>query len=637
MLSTSSTTSSLTTFSTPRGISAGNSFSRESIQRTLHGRLASSGTSARPTCPAPNTAICACGWPMGSNSSTVAPPQHWPRLAPREKRSRRVSRLRFSSISRAICWALSSGGPPPMVSYRRSRLTTIFEPALRGVEPRSSMMVTSTQGSPRCCRSARALIQLICSASRKAWSVRGAASASCSWTDPVWVRVSVGVSGFLARCVLSLLYTCVCSAWVGDNPGGLALRRFYLCSGGRLGGLLQFLHLLHTPEHALRRGRRVDLRLYAVVRQAGHGVLDRTPHGDAKHEGWFTNGLGVEHGVFRVLAVFHQVDAQVQWHVGNGRDLVAGRAVGHQLALAVPHQLFHGQPTHALNEGTFDLTDIDGRIQRCADVMQDVGAQHLVLASQSVDDHLGASGAVGEVVERAAGGLVTVVVDLRRAIETGAGKRYLAEVGLLDHFLEAQEQVAYAHLAVAELHIFRGDLVLAHQEINQTLLECFGSVLCGFAVKVGTAGGGSRRGVWHLVGVGRGDLDARDIHLQHFGDDLRDLGVQTLAHFRTAVVQVNRTVGVDMDQRASLVEEGGGEADAEFNRGQRQAFLQHRALGVKCADFFTALGVVTVGFQLGGHLVDNVVLDGLVVVGDVALGLAVVVGLAHFQRVFAQA
>ncbi|MNN61433.1 hypothetical protein D3C81_1766660 [compost metagenome] len=45
-----------------------------------------------------------------------------------------------------------------MVSNSAEALTTIFEPALRGVEPRSSMMVTSTQGSPRDWWSARALI-----------------------------------------------------------------------------------------------------------------------------------------------------------------------------------------------------------------------------------------------------------------------------------------------------------------------------------------------------------------------------------------------------------------------------------------------------------------------------------------------
>ncbi|MNN18141.1 hypothetical protein D3C81_1313460 [compost metagenome] len=139
---------------------SGNSCSRESIQRTRQGSAASKGTRARPTWPAPNTAICAWTWPMGSNSSTVAPPQHWPRLAPRLKRSRCGDSRRSLSICRAIFIALYSRWPPPIVSNSCSVLTTIFEPALRGVEPRSSMMVTSTQASPRACRSARALIQV---------------------------------------------------------------------------------------------------------------------------------------------------------------------------------------------------------------------------------------------------------------------------------------------------------------------------------------------------------------------------------------------------------------------------------------------------------------------------------------------
>ncbi|MCY1425236.1 hypothetical protein D9M71_410200 [compost metagenome] len=66
----------------------------------------------------------------------------------------------LASISRAIFMALYSRCPPPMVSKLWFALMTIFEPALRGVEPSSSMMVTSTQGSPWFCRSARASIQL---------------------------------------------------------------------------------------------------------------------------------------------------------------------------------------------------------------------------------------------------------------------------------------------------------------------------------------------------------------------------------------------------------------------------------------------------------------------------------------------
>jgi hypothetical protein len=38
--------------------------------------------------------------------------------------------------------------------------------------------------------------------------------------------------------------------------------------------------------------------------------------------------------------------------------------VRQQLArLRVPDQFFHRQPTHALDEGAFDLADVDGRVQ----------------------------------------------------------------------------------------------------------------------------------------------------------------------------------------------------------------------------------------------------------------------------------
>src|SRR5690606_28407373 len=313
MFSTSSTTSSLTTFSTPAGICAGNSLSRESIQRTLHGRLASSGTSARPMWPAPNTAMCACGWPMGSNSSTVAPPQHWPRLAPREKRSRRVSRTRFSNISRAMACALYSRWPPPMVSYRRSRLTTIFEPALRGVEPRSSMMVTSTQGSPCCCSSASALIQTVL----------------------LMVLSFVCMGGRLR----SVFHPYVCVAPTVDKRSVVhptsGWCRFCCCR--RSGLLLQLAHLLDAPKHALRCRRRVDLRLYLVVSETGHRILDRAPHRDAEHKWRLAHGLGMKHRVLGILAVLYQLDPQIQRHIGHCRHLVAGRAAGHQLALVVPH------------------------------------------------------------------------------------------------------------------------------------------------------------------------------------------------------------------------------------------------------------------------------------------------------------
>jgi hypothetical protein len=66
-------------------------------------------------------------------------------------------------------------------------------------------------------------------------------------------------------------------------------------------------------------------------------------------------------------------------------------------------------------------------------------------------------------------------------------------------------------------------------------------------------------------------------------DDLRHLGVQALAHLRAAVVHEHRAVGVDVHQRAGLVEVRDVERDAELHRRERDALLQHRAARVEFA------------------------------------------------------
>ena len=65
-------------------------------------------------------------------------------------------------------------------------------------------------------------------------------------------------------------------------------------------------------------------------------------------------------------------------------------------------QLLGGEPAHALHEAALDLADVDGRIQRAADIVQDVDAQEPVLARERIDDHLRAGRAIGEVEERPA-------------------------------------------------------------------------------------------------------------------------------------------------------------------------------------------------------------------------------------------
>ena len=62
---------------------------------------------------------------------------------------------------------------------------------------------------------------------------------------------------------------------------------------------------------------------------------------------------------------------------------------------------------------------------------------------------------------------------------------------------------------------------------------------------------------------------------------LGDLDHQPLAHLGAAMVQVDRSVGIDQHQRAGLVEVGGGEADPELDRRQREALLEDVVAGVE--------------------------------------------------------
>ena len=75
---------------------------------------------------------------------------------------------------------------------------------------------------------------------------------------------------------------------------------------------------------------------------------------------------------------------------------------------------------------------------------------------------------------------------------------------------------------------------------------------------------------WVSVPVTRMKSDG---NAQTISRDLRDFGVQALPHFNAAVVDADRAVHVDIEQRTALVQHGGGEADAEFERYQGDALL----------------------------------------------------------------
>ena len=70
-----------------------------------------------------------------------------------------------------------------------------------------------------------------------------------------------------------------------------------------------------------------------------------------------------------VVDVLEQTHAEVHWAVVHRRDLIGGGRRRHQLACLVPPQLFHGEPSHTLDEGALDLPDVDGGVDGMARIM----------------------------------------------------------------------------------------------------------------------------------------------------------------------------------------------------------------------------------------------------------------------------
>ena len=174
-------------------------------------------------------------------------------------------------------------------------------------------------------------------------------------------------------------------------------------------------------------------------------------------------------------------------------------------------------------------------------------------------------------------------------------------------------------MPAAKRHLARVDAVPLGGEGDEARLDPARRVLRCLAVEVAARRRRRRRRVGDLLRVGRGDAHRADVDAELVGDDLRDLGVQALAHLGAAVVDEHRAVAVDVDERAGLVEMDEVERDAELDRREGDAALEHRALRVPGGDLGAALAVARRRLELGDQLDDDVVVDDLAVGRDVAL------------------
>ena len=321
-----------------------------------------------------------------------------------------------------------------------------------------------------------------------------------------------------------------------------------------------------------------------------------------------------------------------------------------QLALAIPDALLHGEPAHALDVGAFDLALVDGRVDRATDVVNDVHGVQPPLAGAGVDFDLGHRSAVAEVVESPPLQRLEVVGDVGRHVEAGHAQAHAVQPGMLHDLRPGHAGVVAGgrigplgvRVAGDEFHLLRLALQQARRHGFEAITQLVAGIVDGGTVDVGAAGSGRGAGVGHLLRVGAGDAHVLDRDAQGVGRHLRHLGVQALPHFGAAMVDADRTVLVDVHQRAALVQHGGGEADAELQRHQGQALLAVAAALVEGLDLFAAGPVAGFGLQLRHDTVTDPVFDRLVVLRGQAARVAadgwvlVEVDAAHIQRILAK-
>ena len=118
-------------------------------------------------------------------------------------------------------------------------------------------------------------------------------------------------------------------------------------------------------------------------------------------------------------------------------------------------------------------------------------------------------------------------------------------------------------------------------------------------------------------------MDAGLVDAERERDDAANPLLHALPHVDGAGRDADRTVGVDVEQRLGLVEQGGGEGNAEAHRHHGQALAQLAAIGIEVSHGLLAAGQVEMAAQF-------VPAGGRPVVGG---RHAVRKGIAHAQQI----
>ena len=135
------------------------------------------------------------------------------------------------------------------------------------------------------------------------------------------------------------------------------------------------------------------------------------------------------------------------------RKFVGGSAIGQQASLRIPNQLFQSKPAQALDKPALHLAHIHLRGERFAHVMQDVYAQHAVLAGKTVYLHFTYGCSIGKVIEWLPLHGRGIVVDLRRAVIALRKQGNALAISSLNDGSKGQTLAAGANLPIGKVHV----------------------------------------------------------------------------------------------------------------------------------------------------------------------------------------
>ena len=161
------------------------------------------------------------------------------------------------------------------------------------------------------------------------------------------------------------------------------------------------------------------------------------------------------------------------------------------------------------------------------------------------------------------------------------------------------------------------------------VLICSAALSAAMPLRSEPGGCGGRRRVRHLAGRGRRHADIAEVDAERLRHHLRDLDEQTLAHLGAAVVEHHAAIGIDVHQRARLVERRAVERDAELDRHGGEALLHDRIVAVEGVDILAPALDVDRALEFADHALDDVVLDAHAVGRHVVAADAVVVALSY--------